>query len=119
MNDFDLYCVCCGEYCGEGEQLCPTCKTIYNYSDEKKERKNMYIDRLINSGFDVVISRQKNGNIHIYFKDMVIRRGAVLITEYGIGDTVEEAAKDYIRIITGAPLYEKNDFDGKVEYRFV
>lgn len=79
----------------------------------------MYFDRLVNSGFDVVISRQKNGNIHICFKDMVIRRNAVLITEYGIGDTIEEAAKDYIRIITGASLCEKNDFDGKVEYRFV
>ena len=25
MRETDLYCVICGQYCGEGKQLCPDC----------------------------------------------------------------------------------------------
>ena len=25
MLEADLYCVICGEYCGEGSQICPDC----------------------------------------------------------------------------------------------
>ncbi len=35
-NEFECYCISCGEYCGEGEWLCINCK-------EKAERKNRNI----------------------------------------------------------------------------
>lgn len=33
MNEADLFCICCGDYCGEGEWLCVNCK-------ERNKRKN-------------------------------------------------------------------------------
>lgn len=43
MN-FDLYCVCCGNYCGEGEWLCPSCKakSKKNYRRNMDKKKNKY-----------------------------------------------------------------------------
>lgn len=43
----DLYCISCGEYCGEGEWLCPICKakSKQNYKrnisrNKKKNKRN-------------------------------------------------------------------------------
>lgn len=33
MNECDVFCICCGDYCGEGEWLCVNCK-------ERNKRKN-------------------------------------------------------------------------------
>ena len=42
--DSDLYCISCGNYCGEGEWLCPTCKAkskqTYKRNITQNKKKN-------------------------------------------------------------------------------
>ena len=50
---------------------------------------------------DVTVTTQFDGKYQVCFADSWMRDGAAKIGNYGVGDTVEDAARDYLRKIGG------------------
>lgn len=46
MKEQELYCISCGEYCGEGEWFCPACKAKLKHNNKRinnqNKKKNKY-----------------------------------------------------------------------------
>lgn len=59
------------------------------------------IDRLAKTGIDLRISKNIYGKITVSFKNAYLKDACLLIGNYGRGDTVEEAALDYINALQG------------------
>lgn len=62
------------------------------------------IDKLAKSGIDLCISKIINNKISVHFDSTYIKDDCFLNGSYGVGDTVEEAAADYIKQIEGKPI---------------
>lgn len=66
---------------------------------------------------DVNVRTQFDGKYQVAFEDGWMREGHAKIGIYGVGDTVEEAAMDYLRKIGGHRIVcEMRDSDIKCEY---
>lgn len=50
---------------------------------------------------DVTVRTQFDGKYQVCFEDSWMLDGAAKIGNYGVGDTVEDAARDYLRKIGG------------------
>ena len=50
---------------------------------------------------DVIISTDFKGRYQVSFDRSWVKDGSALFGKYGTGDTVEEAAEDYLRQISG------------------
>ena len=66
---------------------------------------------------DVTVRTQFDGKYQVCFADSWMRDGAAKIGIYGVGRTVEDAARDYLRKIGGHRIIcEMRDSDIKCEY---
>lgn len=69
------------------------------------------IDKLAKTGIELEI-RQTGKGILVDFKDTYVKDSCFLIDEYGRGETVEEAASNYIKNLQGKTIvvnpYSKN-----------
>lgn len=66
---------------------------------------------------DVVVRTDFQGNYQVCFEDSWMIDGAAKIGMYGVGRTVEDAARDYLQKIGGHRIIcEMRDSDIKCEY---
>ena len=61
-------------------------------------------DRLLNLKRNLVVSKNSNGDITVYYEYSYIKVNGVLIGLYGKGKTFEEACDDYLNLISGKTL---------------
>lgn len=64
----------------------------------------MYVERLADTDFTVEIDKNCCGDYIVSLKGCEIKEGGMLIGEYGVGNSVEEAASDYIKKVSGKTL---------------
>lgn len=62
------------------------------------------IDRLAKTNIDLEVFRIINDRTAVCFKDTYVKDGCLLVGEFGRGDTVEEAAADYIEKLQGKTI---------------
>lgn len=58
---------------------------------------------------DVCISADYNGNYHVCFDRSWVKDGSALKGIYGTGHTIEEAANDYLRQISGQRIFVEGE----------
>lgn len=77
------------------------------------------IDRLARVGIDLRISEIINGKIAVHFESTYVKDDCFLVGEFGRGDTVEEAASDYIRRLEGKTIVVEPSSKNKREILFL
>lgn len=80
------------------------------------------LERLLNTGYRLEVFQVNGGienDIGVKFKDSEIKDGMFLISEYGVGQTLEEACEDYIRQISGQTLVFHAYTDHRTEATFI
>lgn len=77
------------------------------------------IDRLARTGIDLCISKIVTGKIAVHFESTYVKDGCFLCGEFGLGDTVEEAAADYIKKLEGKTIVVEPSYKNRREILFL
>lgn len=77
----------------------------------------MYVEQLANTEILVEVTKDIFGHYQVQFKNCEVKQGGLLIGEYGSGETVEEAARNYIRQIAGETLVFDASGEGRKEIK--